>query len=78
MIFTKKLEIHPEKIKFVYHDLKAPLSDEIINTLNDVTYIVHIGASSHVTKSVQNPGLFIQDNIVGTFNLLEAARKIKT
>ena len=66
-----------ERLNFVYHDLKAPLSDEIINTLNDVTYIVHIGASSHVTKSVQNPGLFIQDNIVGTFNLLEAARKIK-
>ena len=37
--------------------------------------VVHFAAESHVDRSIHNPGLFIQTNVVGTFNLLEAARK---
>tara|TARA_Y100000992_G_scaffold255828_1_gene189118 strand:+ start:3825 stop:4853 length:1029 start_codon:yes stop_codon:yes gene_type:complete len=65
------------RLKFLFHDLKAPFTDDLISEINEVSHIVHIGASSHVTKSVQDPYLFIQDNIVGTFNLLEAARKLE-
>jgi len=36
--------------------------------------IVHFAAESHVDRSIQGPGDFVQANIVGTFNLLEAAR----
>ncbi len=64
------------RVEFIYHDLKAPLTDHIFNKLRDLNIILHIGASSHVTRSVEDPSIFIQDNIVGTFNLLEAARKI--
>ena len=38
-------------------------------------YIVHFAAESHVDRSIDGPGTFIQTNIVGTFTLLEAARK---
>ena len=38
-------------------------------------YIVHFAAESHVDRSIDGPGAFIQTNIVGTFTLLEAARK---
>jgi len=37
--------------------------------------VVHFAAESHVDRSIEGPAEFIQTNIVGTFNLLEAARK---
>ena len=37
--------------------------------------IVHFAAESHVDRSILVPGEFIQTNIIGTFNLLEVARK---
>jgi len=36
--------------------------------------IFHLAAESHVDRSIDNPDIFIQSNIVGTFNLLEAAK----
>ena len=36
--------------------------------------IMHLAAESHVDRSVEAPGEFIQTNIIGTFNLLNAAR----
>lgn len=36
--------------------------------------VLNFAAESHVDRSVYNPGEFIQTNIVGTFNLLEASR----
>jgi dTDP-glucose 4,6-dehydratase len=37
--------------------------------------IVHFAAESHVDRSIDGPAAFIRTNIIGTFNLLEAARK---
>jgi len=37
--------------------------------------VVHFAAESHVDRSIVGPAEFIQTNIVGTFNLLEACRK---
>ncbi|MCX7117239.1 MAG: dTDP-glucose 4,6-dehydratase [Legionellales bacterium] len=36
--------------------------------------IMHLAAESHVDRSIEEPAEFVQTNIVGTFNLLEAAR----
>jgi len=38
-------------------------------------YIMHLAAESHVDRSIDGPGEFIQTNIVGTYNLLEIARE---
>ncbi len=38
-------------------------------------YIMHLAAESHVDRSIDGPGEFIQTNIVGTYNLLEVARE---
>lgn len=37
--------------------------------------ILHFAAESHVDRSIAGPGAFIQTNIVGTFSLLEQAKK---
>ena len=36
--------------------------------------IMHLAAESHVDRSIDGPGVFVQTNIVGTYTLLEAAR----
>ena len=36
--------------------------------------VVHFAAESHVDRSILGPGAFVQTNIVGTYNLLEAIR----
>lgn len=37
--------------------------------------VMHLAAESHVDRSIDGPGEFIQTNVVGTFRLLEAARR---
>ena len=41
----------------------------------DVRGVIHFAAESHVDNSIKGPRAFINTNIIGTFNLLEAARK---
>lgn len=40
----------------------------------DIDIIMHLAAESHVDRSIDGPGEFIETNIVGTFQLLSAAR----
>jgi len=42
---------------------------------HEIDTIVHFAAESHVDRSIVGPAEFIQTNVVGTFTLLEAARK---
>lgn len=39
------------------------------------THVMHLAAESHVDRSIDGPGEFIHTNIIGTYVLLEAARK---
>lgn len=41
-----------------------------------VCKIFHFAAESHVDNSIKGPAAFVQTNMVGTFNMLEAAREI--
>ena len=45
---------------------------------NDPDIVIHFAAESHVDRSIVGPAEFIQSNIIGTFNLLEACRKYWT
>jgi dTDP-glucose 4,6-dehydratase len=38
--------------------------------------VMHLAAESHVDRSIDGPGEFIQTNVIGTFNLLQSARKL--
>ena len=40
--------------------------------------VMHLAAESHVDRSIDGPGDFIETNITGTFNMLDAARKYWT
>jgi len=43
---------------------------------NDVDYIVNFAAESHVDRSISNPRLFLETNILGTQNMLDCARQL--
>jgi len=57
---------------FIKDDIK---NAELINEIHDADLIVNFAAETHVDRSISNPKPFIQTNYVGTYNLLEVARK---
>ena len=71
---------YPEKeqrrVKVVHHDLKAELNPEIIASIGHVDLISHLAAGSHVDRSITYPLEFVMDNVVGTANILDYARKL--
>jgi len=42
---------------------------------NQFDAVVNFAAETHVDNSIQNPEIFLETNLIGTFNLLEEARK---
>ena len=50
------------------------LADRLFVTYS-FNYVVNFAAESHVDRSIENPQLFLQTNILGTQNLLDAARR---
>lgn len=41
---------------------------------NDIDYVVHFAAESHVDRSIENPEIFVQTNVLGTLVMLNAAK----
>ncbi len=61
-----------------YYFLKANIADRV--KINDIfedhtfDFIIHFAAESHVDRSISDPGLFVQTNVMGTQVLLDAAK----
>lgn len=53
--------------------------DAILSLLKEfsVTHVVNFAAESHVDNSISGPKIFMETNIMGTFSLLEAVRKVQ-
>ena len=64
-----------KRVKIVHHDLKAELNPMIENAIGKVEYVLHLAAGSHVDRSIDYPLEFVLDNVVGTCNILNFARK---
>ncbi|MBX7233265.1 MAG: dTDP-glucose 4,6-dehydratase [Caldilineales bacterium] len=60
---------------FVRGDICDPVAVERVIEDNDIDTIVNFAAETHVDRSIMNPDAFIQTDVVGTYVLLEAARK---
>ena len=65
---------HP-KYRFEQVDLRDKQVVARVVRDHAITHVLHLAAESHVDRSIEGPGDFIQTNIVGTFNLLEACRE---
>lgn len=58
-------------------DFTKPIKTGLLKEIGKVDYIVHMGANTHVDNSIKDPISFAVDNVIGTVNVLELARKIE-
>lgn len=58
---------------FVEDDIKN--TEKIIDLAKNFDVLVNFAAETHVDRSIANPRPFIETNVLGTYSLLEAARK---
>ena len=72
---TIKDDIDGKRCVFVHGDIQdRELADKLFAE-NDIDFVVNFAAESHVDRSIENPQLFLETNILGTQNLLDAARR---
>lgn len=72
---TIKDEMERKNVRFVKGDIG---DQELVGRLMeefDPDYVVNFAAESHVDRSITNPRLFLETNILGTQNMLDCARK---
>ena len=72
---TIKDDVDGRRCVFVHGDIRdRELADRLFAD-NDIDYVVNFAAESHVDRSIETPQLFLETNILGTQNLLDAARR---
>lgn len=75
-ILDKYDAANKKRVNVVFHDLRAEVNPYVANKIGKVDTILHVAAGSHVDRSIENPMEFVQDNVIGTVNLLEYARQL--
>ena len=63
-------------VRFVKADICDPVAVAEALAHSNPDFIVNFAAESHVDRSIENPKLFLETNIIGTQTLLEAARRL--
>ena len=72
---TIAAELADERVDFYKGDIgNRELVDHIFKT-HDIDLVANFAAESHVDRSIENPQLFLETNILGTQNLLECAKR---
>lgn len=81
-IDKKGIGANPENLKDLeksarYCFIKGDLINfkTVYEAIKEVDVVINFAAETHVDRSIADPNPFIQSNIIGTFNLLEAERK---
>ncbi len=64
-----------ERYHFVQGDICDKAKVDAVLEQFQPEFIMHLAAESHVDRSIDGPGEFIETNVVGTYTLLEAARR---
>ncbi len=66
-----------DAIRFERIDIRNKNAVREIFASTSIDSVINFAAETHVDNSIANPEVFLQTNILGTFNLLEAAREFK-
>lgn len=70
----RDIENHPN-YSFIHQDIVDLEAVRQVIQNNNITHIVHLAAESHVDRSIKDPLAFVQTNVIGTVNLLQAAKE---
>ena len=74
---TIEKEVNCEsKISFKQVDIRNSLEINKIFYEGNIDGVIHFAAESHVDRSIDNPNIFVETNVLGTLNLLNASLKI--
>ena len=65
---------HDQKYKFVQADICDRSAIDAVFETYEPTAVLHLAAESHVDRSITGASAFIETNILGSYQLLEAAR----
>lgn len=65
---------HHPRFTHMGYDFRQPAGPNLIKELSGVTHVLHMGAESHVDRSISDPMSFVTANVAGTTNMLELAR----
>jgi UDP-glucose 4-epimerase len=68
------MHINKKYFKFIKADLKN-VDDQWTSQFRDIDMVIHMAANPEVRISVTNPHIHFNENLVATFNVLEACRK---
>lgn len=62
-----------------YRFIKGDITDRdaVFDAVKNVDAVVHFAAESHVDRSIMDPVIFVETNVIGTQNLLDAAKEYK-
>jgi len=71
-------EIKYERVTFEKVDIRDQKEIARIFSENEIDFVVNFAAESHVDRSIENPQIFLETNILGTQNLLENAKRAWT
>ncbi len=63
-----------ENYVFVKGDIVSAVDVQKVFSEFDITDVIHLAAESHVDRSIEGPMEFVMTNVVGTVNLLQAAK----
>lgn len=69
--------INNERVAVHTVDFTKPISDGIKKEVGRINSILHLGAETHVDRSITDPELFFNVNCFGTLNMLEYARYLQ-
>ncbi len=72
---TLSEELKDTRVTFVKGDICDRNATEKVFSEHTIDYVINFAAESHVDRSIENPQLFLQVNILGTQNLLDTAKK---
>jgi dTDP-glucose 4,6-dehydratase len=62
-----------DKIEFIKGDIQD--ADLVPKLMKDSDMVVNFAAETHVDRSIEDPGVFVKTDVLGTYNLLENVRK---
>lgn len=66
-----------QRVQVIMLDLTAPIDEPTIQRIGHIDEIWNVASDSHVDRSIEAPGPFIQNNVALMVNVLDYARKIK-
>ncbi len=66
--------IREGRLRLVWHDLRSPIPGQVAYQIDAPDTILHLAASSHVDRSIEDPAAFVLDNVLGTVHAMQYAR----